>query len=111
MIAIEAFVSIDRFVDDRNQSLCQERRYLGATLPFQHRVGCFSPPPCGEGSGVGVSKQCVRLWLPPSPTLPRKGGGRANDYCVLATRGGVAWVMNWVASSIAVPSGVGTVIR
>ena len=32
-------------------------------------------------------------------------------HCVLATRGGVAWVMNWVASSMAVPSGVGTTIR
>jgi hypothetical protein len=35
----------------------------------------------------------------------------AGDYCVLATRGGVAEVMNWVASSIAEPSGVGITIR
>src|SRR5258706_4251591 len=28
------------------------------------------------------------------------------NHCVLATRGGVAWVMNWVASSMAVPHGV-----
>jgi hypothetical protein len=45
------------------------------------------PPPCGEGRR------------------------RAAAHCVLATRGGVAWVMNWVASSMAVPSGVGTAIR
>ena len=32
-------------------------------------------------------------------------------YCVLATCGGTAWVMNWVASSMAVPSGVGITIR
>ena len=42
--------------------------------------------------------------------------GAGNDvqrriYCVFATRGGVAVVMNWVASSIAVPSGVGITIR
>jgi len=32
-------------------------------------------------------------------------------HCVLATRGGVAWVMNWVASSVAGPSGVGIRIQ
>jgi hypothetical protein len=46
-------------------------------------------------------------------SLPLAGEGRrrAAAHCVLATRGGVAWVMNWVASSMAVPSGVGTAIR
>ena len=39
------------------------------------------------------------------------GGAAADGHCVLATRGGEAWVMNWVASSIAVPSGVGITIR
>ncbi|RJF75856.1 hypothetical protein D4Q52_08915 [Rhodopseudomonas palustris] len=41
-----------------------------------------SPPPCGEGacpgldpgSGVGVRESGAR-GLPPTPTLPRKGGG------------------------------------
>src|SRR5215831_14166242 len=40
-----------------------------------------SPPPCGEGLGVGVVR-FVRSWrhqnytdLPPSPPLPHKGGG------------------------------------
>ena len=31
-----------------------------------------SPPPCGEGSGVGVARDPT---LPPTPTLPHKGGG------------------------------------
>jgi hypothetical protein len=31
-----------------------------------------SPPLAGEGQGGGQQRQC--LWLPPSPTLPRKGG-------------------------------------
>jgi hypothetical protein len=35
----------------------------------------------------------------------------AGSHCVLATRGGVAVVMNWVASSMAGPSGVGIFIR
>jgi hypothetical protein len=33
-----------------------------------------SPPPCGEGSGVGVRELSARC-SPPTPTLPRKGGG------------------------------------
>src|SRR5262245_51203275 len=40
-----------------------------------------SPPPCGEGSGVGVVRFSCR-WhhrhlaaSPPSPALPHKGGG------------------------------------
>jgi hypothetical protein len=58
----------------------------------------------------------------PGPTLmvrsaatPRVSNHESHDartgYCVLATRGGVAWVMNWVASSIAGPSGVGIFIQ
>jgi hypothetical protein len=34
-----------------------------------------SPPPCGEGLGVGGSNQYDRHDAPPSLTLPRKGGG------------------------------------
>src|SRR5947209_13054457 len=29
------------------------------------------------------------------------------NHCVLATRGGAAWVTNWVACSMPVPNGVG----
>jgi hypothetical protein len=37
-----------------------------------------SPPPCGEGLGVGgVVETEVLPFLPPSLTLPRKGGGNA----------------------------------
>jgi hypothetical protein len=32
-------------------------------------------------------------------------------HCVFATRGGVAWVTNWVASSTPMPSGVGIIMR
>ena len=36
-------------------------------------LAVFSPPPCGEGSGVGVSRmQC--LWLTPLPNPPPQGG-------------------------------------
>src|ERR1700691_1625586 len=34
----------------------------------------FSPPPCGEGSGMGVSSRGAR-GSPPSQALPHKGGG------------------------------------
>jgi len=37
----------------------------------------YSPPPCGEGSGVGVHTKTAR-GVPPTPTLPRKGGGSLN---------------------------------
>ena len=32
-------------------------------------------------------------------------------HCVFATRGGVAWVTNWMASRTPMPSGVGIIIR
>src|SRR6266516_303888 len=37
-----------------------------------------SPPPCGEGLGVGVTRLARRRLQyapPPSPALPHKGGG------------------------------------
>src|SRR5215218_5228458 len=34
-----------------------------------------SLPPCGGGTGGGGWPQIRSLLLPPSPTLPRKGGG------------------------------------
>jgi hypothetical protein len=56
---------------------------------------------------------------PPQPTPTRAYGAidcercfqHLTAHCVLATRGGVAWVMNWVASSVAGPSGVGIRIQ
>src|SRR6185437_3980012 len=33
------------------------------------RCSMFSPPPCGEGLGVGVPR-ARSVWLPPTPTLP-----------------------------------------
>jgi len=34
--------------------------------------GVFSPPPCGEGSGVGVPQAQLPAWTP----LPNPQGGR-----------------------------------
>src|SRR5690348_438650 len=46
------------------------------------RTQVHSPPPCGEGLGVGVDvvAPTERLARPPSLALPRKGGG--NRPCV-----------------------------
>jgi hypothetical protein len=44
----------------------------------------FSPPPCGEGSGVGVVQwgTCRAITSrPPTPTLPHKGGGSSSAPC------------------------------
>jgi hypothetical protein len=43
--------------------------------------------------------------------IARWAGTIKSPHCVLATCGGVAWVMNWVASSMAGPSGVGIFIQ
>src|SRR5664280_3250928 len=51
----------------------------------------------------GISRFRVRCFA-----SPRNDG--TGHHCVLATRGGDAWVLNWVASSMAVPSGVGMII-
>ncbi len=42
---------------------------------FPSRTPSSSPPPRGEGSGVGGASNPSAHGLPPSPTLPRKGGG------------------------------------
>src|SRR6516165_3607043 len=58
-----------------------------------------SPPPCGEGLGVGVHTTSLSV-SPPTPTLPRKGGGSerepaevslvdANEWLPSPLRGGV----------------------
>jgi tRNA pseudouridine32 synthase / 23S rRNA pseudouridine746 synthase len=49
-------------------------------------LGRYSPPPCGEGLGVGVERSCEsgdasRHLTTPHPTLPHKGGGK---FCWLA---------------------------
>ena len=82
---------------------------------------CSLAPLAGRGSGGGgvFPSSDSKFWLaetPPHPkpsasTSPRARGEVKKRQFVLATRGGVAWVMNWVASSMAVPSGVGTAIR
>src|SRR5207302_8430656 len=57
-------------------------------------------------SGMAREHQTRNLEIPGS--MLRIAPERHSDYCVLATRGGIGWLMNWVASSIAGPSGVGT---
>ena len=43
------------------------------------------PLPCGEGLGVGVAvvDDLVQQQLPPSPTLPHKGGGSGPSCGIL----------------------------
>src|SRR6185437_2415964 len=68
------------------------------------------------GEGLAPQTRCQRSWREPlirrawRATFSRKGR-RKEDYCVFATCGGVAWVTNEVASSMAVPSGVGITMR
>src|SRR5262245_63321693 len=50
----------------------------GAGLKLAHDVAALracSPPPCGEGLGVGVGVAWAQQLGPPSPSLPHKGGG------------------------------------
>jgi hypothetical protein len=82
---------------------------LISSFVFASKASYFSPPPCGEGSGVGVNIGSFACCYPPPRPSPARGEGE--DQFVLATLGGVAWVMNWVASSMATPSGVGITIR
>ena len=69
---------------------------------------------------IGSSfRSSASVVAPPRLPLPSPQGGgekapadiRADNYCVFARWGGIGWVMNWVASSIAAPKGVGTVMR
>src|ERR1700704_2597040 len=71
-------------------------------MPGQKRVFALVVP------GIHVlSRRRRKAWMGgTSPAMTE-----IRHHCVLATRGGDAWVMNWVASSIAVPSGVGITIR
>jgi hypothetical protein len=93
----------------------------------QKRARVNRDSPCSSFRGAhrrepGISRFRVRccasprndgvlFLLPFSPCGRRERGIPAFCYCVFATRGGVAWVLNWVASSTAVPSGVGMVMR
>src|SRR5690242_155843 len=48
---------------------------LSAPVPL--RDLSVPTPLAGEGQGGGYPTRGRRSWLPPSPTLPRKGGGGA----------------------------------
>jgi hypothetical protein len=39
-------------------------------------ICCVSPPPCGEGLGVGVSKQCFRCGTRTPDPSPQGGGAQ-----------------------------------
>jgi hypothetical protein len=93
---------------------------------FVARCAPIPLSPCGRGwprceaarTGEGFvsadrDPSSGALCAPPSPTRG-EGKKKSRDlryYCVFATRGGVAVVMNCVASSIATPKGVGMIIR
>ena len=47
---------------------------MSRASPFQRCASCFSLPPCGGGAGWGVSADGGCSLLPPSLSLPRKGG-------------------------------------
>src|SRR5712664_4538831 len=47
----------------------------GTSEDVAKRDAALSPPPRGEGSGVGGNTTAAPRGSPPSPTLPRKGGG------------------------------------
>ena len=70
-----------------------------------------------EFGGSVIPGCCQRVRSLTGPALDLRCAIRTSGiddialHCVLATRGGDAWVMNWVASSMAVPSGVGITIR
>jgi hypothetical protein len=94
-----------------------------------HSLRLSSPPPnallrvAGRGRAWGrLSKLDRRVYAEtpptPDPSPPRakmRAGGRGkkarSHHCVFATRGGVAVVTNCVASSMALPSGVGIFMR
>src|SRR5712671_1740286 len=67
-------VSENAGVTKRSEAKARTRR---GTASFT-RAESFSPPPCGEGSGVGVRVGYAALnRTTPLPTLPHKGGGSA----------------------------------
>jgi len=46
-----------------------------ATTKWRVLGRCYSPPPCGEGLGVGVNKGTVALEYPSPPPSPTRGEG------------------------------------
>src|SRR2546430_16249409 len=55
------------------------------------RTDFYSPPPCGEGLGVGVVRcgTMVQYGTTPTPTLPTRGGRRCRSFHPMAQcRGG-----------------------
>ena len=69
-----ASVSILKFL----KVMCRSQ-FDGAAIRVwlrQALAGFFSPPPCGEGSGVGVSGSLSqRVWCPPPRPSPARGEG------------------------------------
>jgi len=46
-------------------------RFMDSAVPLA--TGVFSPPPCGEGLGVGVLQAQLPVWTP-LPNPPPQGG-------------------------------------
>src|ERR1700731_4734991 len=86
----------------------------GCDAKHRRRVRGLSPrieTPHPARSGAQVRSKARHLLPQGEKGKISPGHDVSCGYCVLATRGGVAWVMNWVASSIAGPSGVGIFIQ
>jgi hypothetical protein len=90
------------------------------SLPSPLRGGVGEGGPHGQSrlrrAGYGGQARCGHPSPQPSPArgegaIELSPGSCAKGQFVFATRGGVAVVMNWVASSMAVPSGVGITMR
>jgi hypothetical protein len=98
----------------------QESRSRALSLPSPLRGGVGGGGPHEQSrlrrAGYGRQSRCGHPSPQPSPArgegaIELSPGSCAKGQFVFATRGGVAVVMNWVASSIAVPSGVGMIMR
>lgn len=94
-----------RFCHDTRSSLKQvhKRQFGGDFLKF------LTHPESNQNRARvnWIRSVFVICWIVDVDALLTHRTRNDRPYCVLATRGGTGVVMNWVASSIAGPSGVG----
>ena len=115
-------IGVESEVEESQAESWRLRQSIGSS--FRSGTALVAPPSfslplpaCGERVGVrGPLRESELVERPPHPALradlsPQAGRGNPKNYCVFARWGGIGWVMNWVASSIAAPRGVGTVMR
>jgi len=95
--------------NESNQKSERVKRIQMLVMPGQKREARLRARCPGHPRLKSVAAR--KAWMAgTSPAMTENWIGYAH-HCVLATRGGVACVMNWVASSMAVPNGVGITIR